>query len=283
MNSIQLVGAVEMGLIYGIVAVAVYVSFRVIDFPDLTVDGTFPLGAAIAAVWISGGGNPLVGTLLAFIGGCFGGLVTGYLNTRWGILGLLAGILTMTGLYSINLRVMGRPNIALLDENTLFTIEGSTDFSMAILAVIVAMIALVVIFFLKSEIGLAVRATGSNPRVSQAYGVDVKKMILLALALSNGLVALAGAVFAQIIGYADVTVGQGTIIIALASVIVGEAIFRTSNIYLIVIGCVVGSILYRIAVAFALNAGDVGLDASDVKLITAGLIAITMIISKVKK
>lgn len=280
MNIIQLVGAVELGLIYGLVAIGVYLTFRIIDFPDLTVDGTFPLGAAIAASMIVSGTNPWVATLVAFFGGAAAGCVTGYLNVRWKILGLLAGILTMTGLYSINLRIMGRPNIALLNEVTVFSGFNSSFWVLGAATVILVG---GLIYFLNTEVGLGIRASGVNPTVSRAQGVRVNWMILLTLALSNGIVAIAGALVAQLNGFADVTLGTGTIIIGLASVIVGEAIFRTKRIGLLIISCVVGSIVYRLAVALALNAGAIGLKASDLKLITAVLIAVTMIIPKLKK
>lgn len=269
-----------MGLIYGLVAVGVYLNFRVINFPDLTVDGSFPLGAAIAAALIVSGVNPWLATLLAFAGGVLAGAVTGYLNVKWGILGLLAGILTMTGLYSINLRIMGRPNVALLTETTVFTGFSS---SFWILGGVVVLIIGLVFCFLNTEMGLALRATGVNQRICRAQGVSVSWMILLGLALSNGIVALAGALYAQSQGYADITLGVGTIVIGLASVIIGEAIFRTRRIGLLIIGCIFGSIVYRVALAFALNMGDIGLKATDLKLVTAVLIAVTMILPKLKQ
>ena len=280
MNLIQIEGAVELGLIHGLVAIGVYITFRVIDFPDLTVDGSFPLGGAVTASMIVAGMNPWLATLVAVFCGAGAGCITGYLNLRWGILGLLAGILTMTGLYSINLRIMGRPNIPLLGAPTLFPENWNT---LILLGVVVILLTAAVGYFLTTEMGLGVRATGVNPVVARAQGVSVKKMTYLMLAISNGLVALAGALFAQAEGFADITVGTGTIIVGLASVIIGEAIFQTRNVVLLVIGCVVGSIVYRIAIAFALNVGDYGLRASDLKLITALLIALTMIVPKVRE
>lgn len=280
LNQVQILGALEIGLIYGLVALGVYLTFRVLDFPDLTVDGTFPLGAAIAAVLIVNGFNPILATLAAMLGGALSGLVTAYLNVRWGIMGLLAGILTMTGLYSINLRIMGRPNIALFNETTLFS---GVDNVFWVLIPIVLLVTLLVIAFMRSEMGLAIRSIGVNPNVSRAQGVHVNRMTVLTLALSNAIVALGGALFAQSSGFADVTLGIGTIIIGLASVIVGEALFFTRNISLLLLSAIVGSLLYRIAVAFALNMGDVGFQASDLKLVTALLIVITMIFPKIKK
>lgn len=280
MNIIQLLGAIEVGLIYGLVAIGVYLTSRVLGFADLTVDGSFPLGAAIAAALIVNGLNPWMASILAFIGGVVSGCVTGYLNVRWKIMGLLAGILTMTGLYSVNLRIMGRPNIPLLTEATIFTGFNSMFW---ILGGICILIVGLLIYFLNSELGLALRATGVNQRISRAQGVSVGWMIVLGLALSNGIVALGGALFAQTQGYADITLGVGTIVIGLASVIIGEAIFRTQRISLLIVSCILGSIVYRIVVALALNAGSIGLRAQDLKLITAVLIAIAMILPKLRE
>lgn len=279
MNLIQLVGAVQIGLIYGLVALGVYLTFRVINFPDLTVDGSFPLGAAIAASLIVNNVNALLATFIAFLGGMLAGYVTGYLHVRWKILGLLAGILTMTGLYSINLRIMGRPNISLLMQPTVFSPSLNIFW---ILGGIVAIIVVLLIIFLNSDLGLAIRATGVNLKMSRAQGIRVNGMILLALGVSNGIVALAGALFAQSLGFADATLGPGTIIIGLASVIIGEVLFPTRRISLLVISCIMGSIVYRLTVAMALNAGDIGLQASDLKLITALLVTVTMVLPKIK-
>lgn len=279
MNIIQLIGVLEMGLIYGFVAVGVYLTSRVINFPDLTVDGSFPLGAAIAAALIVNGINPWFATLLAFAGGICAGSVTGYLNVRWGILGLLAGILTMTGLYSINLRIMGKPNIALFNETTIFT---GVDHILWILVGMIAVLIGLAIYFLNTEVGLALRATGVNQKICRAQGIPVNWMIILGLALSNGIVALAGALYAQVEGYADITLGAGTIVIGLASVIIGEMIFRTKRISILILSCIFGSIIYRLALAFALNIEGIGLKSTDLKLITALLIALAMILPKLK-
>ena len=280
MNLIQFTGAIELGLVYGLIALGVYLSFRVIDFPDLTVDGSFPMGAAIASAGIVAGWHPALATLIAILGGAAAGCVTAYLHVRWGIMELLAGILTMTGLYSINLRIMGRPNIALLNQSTLFDL---VDKDLIILGIVGMAVAGCLIYFFKTEIGLAARATGNNKQVSLAQGVSVKWMIVMMLALSNGIVALGGALFAQSEGFADITIGPGTIIVGLASVIIGEAIFRTRRIHWLIIGCITGSIIYRIAIALALKIEDLGLNASDMRLITAVLITVTMIIPKLRK
>ncbi len=280
MHITQLFGTLELGLIYGLVTIGVYLTSRVINFADLTVDGSFPLGAAIVAASIVNGMNPWLASLLAFLGGALSGSVTGYLNVRWKITGLLAGILTMTALYSINLRIMGRPNIALLSETTIFTeIYGMYW----VLGVVCFIIVGGVIYFLNSQIGLAMRAAGTNPRCANAQGVRVGWMIVLGVALSNGIVAFSGALFAQAQGFADISLGTGTLVVGLASVIIGEVIFRTRRLSMIVISCIAGSIVYRIAIALALNTEFLGLKASDLKLITAVLIGATMILPKLRE
>lgn len=285
MNTIQFLGAIELGLLYGIVAMAVYLTFRVINFPDLTVDGSFPLGAAVAATLIVKGVNPYVATLLAFMAGCLAGSITAYLHVRWKILGLLAGILTMTALYSINLRIMGKPNIALINEITVFSdhVQNGTHNSLLILSMIVLLLILVLFHFLRSRFGLALRASGINPRVSPAYGIKVSTMIFVGLCLSNGLIASAGALFAQAHGFADISMGNWTLIIGLASVIVGETLFHTNKLWLILLSCVLGSILYRLAIAFALNAQFLGLEGSDLNLITAILVVIALLSPRLKQ
>jgi putative ABC transport system permease protein len=206
-------------------------------------------------------------------------MVTGYLNVRWEILGLLAGILTMTALYSINLRIMGRPNIAIIDSATVFK-----NWSIIITILIVTIISIFMLArFFASEFGLAVRAIGINPKVSTAYGIKVGLMKIVALSISNAIVALAGSLFAQSQGFADISMGMGTIIVGLASVIIGDALLHPERIWVGLATCAIGSILYRIVIAFALNAHDIGLEASDLNLITALLVALTMIASKLKK
>lgn len=287
MNLIQLMGAVELGLLFGLVAMGVLLSFRVLDFPDLTVDGSFPLGAAVCAILIVSGFNPWVATVCAILAGMVAGFVTAWISVRWNILHLLASILTMTALYSINLRIMGRPNIALLGENTIFTpIEELALphlFIMPIAMFVIAGLSLLVVYrFLSSEKGLAMRATGSNVRMAKAQGVAVNRQILLGLAMSNGLVALGGALFAQSQGFADITLGVGTIVVGLAAVIVGEAIFNPKVILAALVACIMGSIFYHIAIAMALNAGFLGLQSADVKLVTAIIVGIAMITPKLR-
>jgi putative ABC transport system permease protein len=283
MSQIAFLGALELGLIYGLVALGVFLSFRVLSFPDLTVDGSFPLGAAVAASAIVAGIDPYLATLLALLAGALAGLVTAVLNVRFGILHLLASILTMIALFSINLRIMGRPNIALLTEPTVLTPLVPLGIWTPVLKVLVVGVvalvaALLLIRFLASDYGLAMRATGANPRMAQAQGVQTGTTILAGMALSNALVALAGALFAQAAGFADISIGTGTIVVGLAAVIVGETILPARHIGTVVLACLFGSILYRLAVALALNSDVLGLTASDLNLVTAVLVGLALIL-----
>lgn len=279
MNYLQFLGALEIGLIYALVAIGVYITFKIIDFPDLTVDGSFTLGASVSSAMIVSGNDPFYSTFIAMLCGAASGGVTGYLNVKWNILGLLAGILTMTALYSINLRIMGRPNIAIIDSATIF---GEESIILVTLIITVVLIILLTRFF-ASDFGLAIRAVGINHIVSSAYGISVGKMKIVALCISNSIVALAGAIFAQSQGFADISMGTGTIIIGLASVIIGEALLHPKRVIIGLITCAIGSILYRIAIALALNAHDIGLEASDLNLITALIVTFTMVVTKFRK
>lgn len=283
MSSVALLGAAELGLIYGLVALGVYLSFRVLSFPDLTVDGSFPLGAAVVATAITSGVDPWVGTGLAMAAGALAGLVTAVLNVRFKILHLLASILTMIALYSINLRIMGRPNIALLTEPTVLTPLDALGLSPFLvrplfMAAVALVAAALLTRFLLSEVGLAMRATGANPRMAEAQGIRVGAVTCLGMAISNALVALAGALFAQANGFADVTIGTGTIVVGLAAVIIGETVLPRGTVPAAVLGCLVGSLLYRVVVAVALEADVLGLQASDLNLITAVLVGAALIL-----
>src|SRR5690554_855566 len=283
LSEIAFYGALETGLIYGLVAFGIYLSFRVLDFPDLTVDGSFPLGAAVAAVLLLEGWNPWLATGCAVLAGMAAGAVTAILNVKLNILNLLVSILTMIALYSVNLRIMGRPNIALLSEETVLTPWYSLGLEFhqvpVILFLIVVAASLVLLWrFMKSETGLAMRATGSNARMARAQGIATGGMIILGVALSNGLVGLAGALFAQSQGAADVTMGVGVIVIGLASLIGGEAVLTPSTVMRALLACVIGAIIYRLAIAFALNADVLGLQAQDLNLITAVLVTLAIVL-----
>ncbi|WP_026782316.1 ABC transporter permease [Pleomorphomonas koreensis] len=288
MSQIALWGAVELGLVYAFVALGVYLAFRVLDFPDLTVDGTFPLGAAVTAVLIMAGINPWFAAAVSMVAGALAGLVTATLNVRFKILNLLASILTMIALFSVNLRVMGRPNVALLSVDTMLTPfygNGLRDFMVRPLFLLVlAIVALLIVWrYLESDAGLAMRATGANPRMARAQGINTDRQIYLGIALSNALVALGGALFAQTNGFADVTSGVGTIVVGLAAVIIGETLFGTRRILIALIGCVVGSILYRIAIQLALSSDVLGLQASDLNLVTAVLVTFALVLPRLKR
>ncbi|RCS22358.1 ABC transporter permease [Phyllobacterium salinisoli] len=288
MSQIAFWGAVELGLVFSFVAIGVYLAFRVLDFPDLTVDGSFPLGAAVTAVLIIAGMNAWLAAGIAMLAGAAAGLVTATLNVRFRILNLLASILTMIALFSVNLRVMGRPNVALINQDTMispFYGHGLPDFYVRPLfaAVLVAAAVLLVWRFLESDMGLAMRATGANPRMARAQGVKTDRQIYLGMALSNALVALGGSLFAQTNGFADVTAGVGTIVVGLAAVIIGETLFRSRLLLVALLGCVGGSIIYRIAIQFALSSDFLGLKASDLNLVTAVLVTVALILPRLRR
>ncbi len=288
MSLYAFLGTLEIGFIYGLVAMGVYLTFRILDFPDLTVDGSFTLGAAVTATLIVLGYNPYLATLLGTLAAACAGIVTAWLNLRFNILHLLASILTMTALYTINLRVMGKPNVALIMEPTILTpFEALGIPAMYMKVIFVAFCAviggLLVAWFLNTQYGLAMRAVGSNKRMAQANGIVVNEKVYVGLALSNGLVGLAGALFAQTNGFADSTMGIGTIVVGLAAVIIGESLFSTRSILVIVMSCIIGSLLYRVAVSMALNADFLGFQASDLNLLTAVLVALALVFPKLRR
>jgi len=281
-------GTLEIGFIYGLVAMGVYLTFRILDFPDLTVDGSFTLGAALTATLIVLGFNPYLATLLGTLAAASAGIVTAWLNLRFNILHLLASILTMTALYTINLRIMGKPNVALIMEPTMLTpFEAIGIPAMYMKVIFVALCAviggLLVAWFLNTQYGLAMRAVGSNKRMAQANGIVVNEKVYVGLALSNGLVGLGGALFAQTNGFADSTMGIGTIVVGLAAVIIGESLFSTRSILVIVMSCIIGSVLYRIAVSMALNADFLGFQASDLNFLTAVLVTLALVFPKLRR
>ena len=288
MSLFSLLGAIEIGLIFSLVALGVLISFRLLRFPDLTVDGSFPLGGAVCAIMISTGSNPYVATLAATAAGAVAGLVTGWLNVKLKIMDLLASILMMIALYSINLRIMGGPNVPLINDPTLFTLlqPASMDDYVArpmVLFVVVLLAKLVLDWFFATERGLAIRATGSNARMARSQGVNTGAMMLLGLAVSNALVALAGALFAQTQGGSDISMGIGTIVIGLAAVIVGESILPSRRLIYATLAVVLGAIVYRFFIALALNSDFIGLKAQDLNLVTAVLVTIALVIPQIKR
>jgi putative ABC transport system permease protein len=275
------------GLAYGLVAIGVYITFRVLAFPDLTVDGSFPLGGAVAAILIINGINPWLATAAALFAGMCAGLITSLLNTKLRINALLAGILMMVGLYSVNLMIMGRANIPLLREVTvfdqvaqLFGTSTSTTLSIVFMVVLVAIILVVLNWFLRTDIGLALRATGNNEQMVRGLGGDTTLTTILGVSISNGLVALAGAMIAQNQGFTDVGMGIGMIVLGLASVIIGEGIFRPRGITTILLAVVGGAFAYRLFLGIALR---LGLPPSDLKLITALLVVVVLAIPFIRK
>ncbi len=288
MSLFSLLGAIEIGLIFALVALGVYISFRLLRFPDLTVDGSFPLGGAVCAVLIATGYNPWLATLAATAAGAVAGMVTGWLNVKLKIMDLLASILMMIALYSVNLRIMGGPNVPLINDPTIFNMlqpESMDDYVFRPLLLLVIVIAakLALDWFFATQRGLAIRATGSNARMARAQGVNTGGMILLGMAVSNGLVGLAGAMFVQTQGGSDISMGIGTIVIGLAAVIVGESILPSRKIIWATLAVVIGAIVYRFFIAAALNSDFIGLKAQDLNLVTAVLVTIALVIPQLKR
>ena len=281
-------GAASQGIIWGIMTLGVYITFKVLDFPDLTVDGSFALGGAVSAILISNGINPFITLFFSFLAGSLAGLATGILNTKLQIPGILAGILTMIALYSINIRVMGgRPNIPLLGMATSLTIiQNILSLSKVVSDLLVGFvfsvfIVLIMYWFFGTEMGCAIRATGNNEKMIRALGVDTNVMKTIGLMISNALVSLSGALVTQSQGYADVGMGTGTIVIGLASVIIGEVIFGNRFNFLYKLSSIVmGSIIYRIIIAIVLQ---LGLKATDLKLLTAIIVAIALSVPVLNK
>lgn len=277
-----MIGALELGILYGVMALGVYLTFRVLNFADLTVDGSFTTGGGTAAVLIVAGWNPFAATAMGFVVGFAAGIITGLLHTKGGIDGLLAGILTQIGLWSINLRIMGGANLPLLRQDTVFTplrdakIMGTWG-GVALLAAVVIALAFIVYWFLTTDLGLAIRATGDNDPMITSFGVNTDNTKILALALSNGLVGTAGALVAQYQGFADISMGIGLIVVGLASVIVGQAVIGQSRLLQAILAVVVGAVLYRLIIFAALQ---VGLNPNDMKLVSAVLVVLALLLPK---
>lgn len=274
-----LLGAVSLGLLWAIMTLGVYISYRVLDVADLTVEGSITLGAAVCARMVSTGGDPFLSLLVAFLAGLMAGLVTGLLHTKLRIPALLSGILTMIALYSVNLRVMGVANVSLLRLTTVYTVIGRLAGVQKTLSVILlgGVMALAIVgilyWFFGTEIGSAIRATGNNPRMVRAQGVNTDTTIILGLMLSNGLVALSGGLIAQSQNYADVQMGTGSIVIGLASLIIGEVLFGKRNFFSRLLSMLFGAITYRIIIALVLR---LGMPADDLKLFTAITVALAL-------
>lgn len=275
----ELMMSIEIGLIYGIIAIGIYITFRVINFPDLTCDGSFVLGAAVSTMMMHSGYNPWLSIFYAFISGCAAGTATGLLYTRMQITDLLAGILISFMLYSINLHIMdGVPNISIIQEKTIFH-QTSAIIAICFIALLVCVITS---YLFITDFGLALRSIGQNKILAQNNGVNVPIMTIIGLSLSNGMIAVGGALFSQHQGFADIGSGLGTLIVGLASVIIGERILAYRNIIIQIISCIIGSVIYRILIGLALHSDVLGMQTSDLNFITGIMMIAVMYIPKRK-
>lgn len=275
-------GAVGQGLIWGIMAIGVYITFRVLDFADLTVDGTLATGGAAMTMSLMAGCNVYVALLIAFAAGCLAGLVTGILNTAFGIPPILAGILTQLALYSINLRILGKANQPVSGyKYDLICSMTKLNQALIVATIFVLVIIALLYWFFGTEIGHAIRATGTNMDMARANGININSTKIIALVLSNGLVALAGGLLAQYQGYADINMGRGAIVIGLAAVIIGEVLFGKifKNFALKLLSVAIGGIIYYIVMQFVIS---LGLNTDDLKLLTAAVVAVFLGIPYIK-
>jgi len=292
-----LIGSITIGLVLALLALGIFISFRIFDFPDITAEGSFTFGAAITASLLVAGVNPVLATALSFAGGLLAGSTIGFIHTRFKINPLLSGILVMTALYSVNLHVMGKSNVPLLSHKTLFT--WFEDFSLAVSGkdavvnligwnvpakdlwtllfclMIIVVFSLILFWFFRTNLGTAMRATGDNDQMIRALGVNTKVMIIFGVALSNGFIALSGSMLAQFQGFADVQMGIGMMVWGLASVIIGEALIAENRLGLVIAGAVIGAVLFRLLVAIALRWG---MNPNDLKLITAAFVFMALVL-----
>ncbi|PXW90883.1 putative ABC transport system permease protein [Streptohalobacillus salinus] len=300
---ISIFNAFESGIIFAIMALGVYLTFRILDFPDLTVDGSFVTGGAVTAILITNGMPAIIATFIAIVCGFIAGTITGLLNTKGKVNPLLSGILMMTALYSINLRIMGQSTIPLLNQSTVFTqlknvfesagLDGiinqgltglglertpSTYSVLLVMLVVTFFIKFVTDYFLKTEIGLALRATGDNERMIRSFSANTDFLTVIGLGFSNALVALAGGLYAQFTGFSDLNMGIGMIVVGLASVIIGESVVGTKSIMRTTFAVIIGSIIYRVVVTLALRADF--LDNGDTRLITALLVILALVMPR---
>jgi len=266
----MLIGTLEQSLIFAIMVMGVYISFRILDFPDMTVDGSFPLGASIVASCLVKGINPVLALFLAIVGGSIAGFITGYINVKYKIANLLAGIIVMTGLYSINIKIMGRSNISLFTVNHLFTLHIN---KLLLISIIVIICKLALDFLFKTKFGFILKALGDNETLVETLGVDKSKLKIYGLVISNGIVALSGGLYAQYQGFSDVGMGTGTIVTGLASIIIGETIIKNRRKFALTTTVIVGTIIYKVIITLALK---IGFNASDLKLISAIIVVVIL-------
>jgi putative ABC transport system permease protein len=260
----------EQGLIFSLMSLGVYITYKILDFPDLSVDGTFPLGASVTAALLVKGINPVIATSVSIIAGCIAGITTGILHVRFKITNLLSGILVMTALYSVNLRIMGKSNIPLFNQNTVFNINIDNIYIIAVMAFLVKILLDV---FLRTKLGFALKACGDNEKLITSLGIDIGNIKIIGLMISNALVALSGSLLAQYQGFSDVTMGSGIIVMGLASVIFGEAVLKKFSFIKTTTMAVIGSILYKFSTALALK---IGFNPTDLKLITALIVVVAI-------
>ncbi len=277
-------GAISLGLIWGIMTIGVFITYRVLDYADLTVEGSITTGGAIAATMITLGYNPFLATFMATLGGCMAGIVTGLLHTQLKIPALLSGILSMIGLYSINIQIMGKATVSLLKVDTVYTVFENMGLSSRNSVIVFGLICVVAIiaflyWFFGTELGSAIRATGDNEAMVRAQGINTNSMKILGLLVSNGMVALAGALIAQNQSFADVQMGIGSIVIGLASVIIGEVLFGKRNFLNHLISLILGAITYRVIIALVLEAG---MDPLNLKLFTAVTVTFALSLPLIK-
>lgn len=280
-----LLGAISLGLLWAVMTIGVYITYRLLSIADLTVEGSIAMGGAIAALSISSGLNPYLAVILAMFGGMIAGLATGLLHTKLKIPALLSGILTMIALYSVNLRIMGRANISLLRKDTVYTAFENIGLSHQLSVTLFGLIIVggfigILYWFFGTEIGCAIRATGNNPNMARAQGINTNFAIILGLMISNALVAVSGALIAQSQSFADIQMGIGSIVIGLASVIIGEVLFGKKNFFSRLVALALGAITYRIIIAIVLK---LGMQPNDLKLFTAITVALALALPVIRK
>ncbi|KRK71686.1 ABC transporter permease [Lacticaseibacillus nasuensis] len=278
------VSAIGQGLLYGLLGIGLFLTFRILDFPDMTVEGTFPFGAAVTVSAITHGVNPLLATVLALLAGMLAGLVTGLLSTKGHIPVLLAGILVMTGLFSVNLRVMGRANLSLLNQPNLFEakwLKALPEYfdSVAVGTIVVIVVLTLVILFLNTQIGQGFIAAGDNPTMARSLGINPDGQQVLGLVVGNGLIGLSGGLIAQNNGYADVNMGIGTIVIGLAAIIIGEVVFGELTLSQRLVAVILGSIIYRFVLLLVLK---LGFNPDDLKVLSAVVLAVAIMVPSIE-
>lgn len=271
----------SQGLMYAILGLGLYITFRILNFADMTIEGSLTLGGSTCAFLVTNGLNPFFNILVAGLAGSVAGLITGFLHTKLKIQPILSGILTMIALYSINLRIMGQANLSLLGKDTIFKIIGNTQISQFVLNLSICCLLLIILnLFFKTQLGLAIRATGDNEQMMKSQGANTDFKKILALMIGNFMCAVAGALISQSQGYADVNMGTGTIVIALSSIVIGEALFQKNIFFLKLVFVVVGSIVYRFIIFFVLS---LGMNPNDLKLFTAIVAAILLALPSIRK